>query len=108
MYVAENEELDQWADQAKSHEETILAIQDFEGILNVTFRHYRQEAIFNSIFNLQFKELKRFREMEKELVVSCSIVYFELNLLIKLEKYQKLKKSSLTLNFFRKIKEVLK
>ena len=46
--------------------------------------------------------------MEKELVVSCSIVYFELNLLIKLEKYPKLKKSSLTLNFFKKIKEVLK
>ena len=60
----------------------------------------------------RFKDSKRFGEMIKELDVRLSSAYFKINILKLPQKYPKLKKSSLILNFFKSylktIKEVCK
>ena len=60
----------------------------------------------NFLKDLTFSE--RLGDILKELNESRSTVYFKLNLLKLLEKYPKLKKSLLTLNFFRSYFKIIK
>ena len=53
--IYENEELDQWADQAKSHEEAIPVIKDYEKII----RSKRK-----SILNVAFRKRKVFKRLK--------------------------------------------
>ena len=72
--VSINDELGQREDQAKSHKEAILVIQDYKKIIRskkkgILYVAFSQERIFR-----RFKDSERFREMIKELVVNRSTV----------------------------------
>ena len=110
--IVEKEDLDQRLDKVRIYEKAILVVMEFEiiirskkkGILNVA---YRQGLQFK-----RFKQPNKFVEMLQEIDISKLTVYFKVKLVKILEKYPKLKKSSLSLNFFKNylktIKEVFK
>ena len=96
--IHENAELDEQADQAKSYEQAILLVQDYEKLIAP------KKPIQRSIMVWWY--------FKKELNISRSTVYVKLSLLKLLEKYPKLNKSLLTLNFlknyFKTIQEAFK
>ena len=64
-----------------------------KGILNLVYKH--------GLLFKKFKESDRFKEMLEDIGISKSTIYFKVKLLKVLEKYTKLKKSSLLLNFMK-------
>ena len=54
------------------------------------------------------KDSDKFMEVVKDLAVSKSTIYFKINFIKILDKYPKLKKSSLSLNFFKDYAKTLK
>ena len=89
------------ADNVTNYGEAILVLKEYEtiirsekkGILNLA---YRQGIIFN-----MFKQSETFVEMLKKIGVTKFTVYFKAKLVNILDKYPKLKKLSLSLNFLK-------
>ena len=110
--AAENEESNKSADNLTNYEEAISVVQEYETIVrfeknNILNVAYRQGTMFK-----KFKDSNRFLEMLKKIEFSKSIIYFKLKVANILDRYPKLKKSSMSLNFFKDylktIKEICK
>ena len=71
-----------------------------KGILNLA---YKQGLLFKKL-----KELDEFTEMLRDTGISKSTIYFKGKLIKVLEKYPKLKKSSLSLNFMKNYMKSIK
>lgn len=104
----DNKILNEKESSIKKLEDAILNVKEYEtiikikkkGILNIA---YRQGSLFQ-----QFKEPDKFVEKFNESGVSKSKVYFKIKVVKILEKYPRLKSSSLSLNVFKSYLKVKK
>ena len=102
----------EWGENVTKLEKAILVVKDYENIVSLNKKRMLNATLRQGKFLKKFQNSKWSGKIIKELGLSRSTVYFKLNLLKLLDRYPKLKKSSLILNFqknfFKTIKEVCK
>lgn len=110
--AAENEESNKSADNLTNYEEAIPVVQEYETIVRFEKNDILDVAYRQGIMFKKFKDSNRFVEMLKKIEFSKSIIYFKLKIVNILDRYPKLKKSSMSLNLFKDylktIKEICK
>ena len=99
--IFENEELNLRSDNVRNCEDVIPVVKEFDNIINCKKKGILNLPYEQGLLFKKFKESDRFKEMLKDIRISKSTIYFKGKLVKVLEKYSKLKKSLLCLNFMK-------
>ena len=108
--AVEIEELNNRADKVEKPEDGAGIIKEYEEILRAKRKGIIVVAFYQGKICKRFKEKEKFQEMVGKLKIHKSTIVFKINVFKLMEKYPKLKRSSVTLtflkNFLKDIKKI--
>ena len=104
----ENDGLNRGATNAKSYQEAQPTIKEYETIIQRHKRDMLSVACRQGCVFKEFKESNEFLDTRKKSRISISTINFKANLTNILVEFPKLKKSSLSLHFFKNYFKTIK
>ena len=99
----DTEDLNERANIVESYEEGVDYIKEYKDIIktnkkSIIFFAYQQDEVFR-----KFKENRKFKSLVEQFKITKSTIIFKMNIVKLVDKYPKTMKSSVTLNFLKKV-----